>query len=76
MDLTENPKHDVQNGSEYTEMGQSLVESDRYEGVNVERDVDDQILGEAVLLKSDVQESVCHLNLKDILKVLTVRCLS
>ena len=56
MDQTENPKHNVDNGSENTEMGQSLVEMD----------VADKILGEAVLVKSDVQESVCHLNVKAI----------
>ena len=55
-DQTENPKHDVDNGSENMEMAQSIVEMD----------VGDEILGQGVSLKSDVQESVCHLNVKDI----------
>ena len=65
-DPSDSQKGEVDNGSENTEMGQSVVESDRNEGVNVERDGDDKILGEAVLVKSDVQESVFHLNVKDI----------
>ena len=56
MVQTENPKHDVDNGSENMEMAQSIVETD----------VGDEILGQGVSLKSDMQESVCHLNVKDI----------
>ena len=65
-DPSDNQKDKVNNGSENTEMGDLVVESDRNEGVNVTRDGDKKVLGEAVLVKSDVQESVCHLNVKDI----------
>ena len=34
--------------------------------MNVTSDGDKKVLGEAVLVKSDVQESECHLNVKDI----------
>ena len=47
---------DVTNCSEKTDMAQSIVQSD----------VGEKLLGQGDLHKSDVQESVCHLNVKDI----------
>ena len=55
-DQSENPKHEVEHCSENTDMPQSIVEMD----------VGDEILGQGLLNKADVQESVCHLNVKDI----------
>ena len=55
-DQTDNTKLDVKNCSENTDMAQSIVESD----------VGEKLLGQGDLHKSDVQESVCHLNVKDI----------
>ena len=51
-DPSDNQKDKVDNGSENTEMGDLVVESDRNEGVNVTRDGDKKVLGEAVLVKS------------------------
>ena len=55
-DQTDNTKLDVKNCSENTDMAQSIVESD----------VGEIPMGQGDLHKSDVQESVCHLNVKDI----------
>ena len=55
-DQTDNTKLDVKNCSENTDMAQSIVESD----------VGEKLLGQGDFHKSDVQESVCHLNVKDI----------
>ena len=65
-DPSENQTHQVDNCSENTESGELVVESDWNEVVNVTRDGDEKVLGETVLVKLDVQESVCHLNVKDI----------
>ena len=56
MDQTDNTNIDVRNCSENTEMAQSIVESD----------VGEKQLGQGDLHKCDVQESVWHLNVKDI----------
>ena len=53
---TDNTNIDVKNCSENTEMAQSIVESD----------VGEKQLGQGDLHKCDVQESVWHLNVKDI----------
>ena len=55
-DQSENPKHDVEHCSKNMDMAQSIVETD----------VGDEMLGQGDLHKADVQESVCHLNVKDI----------
>ena len=55
-DQTDNTKLDVKNCSENTDMAQSIVESD----------VGEKLLGQGDFHKSDVQETVCHLNVKDI----------
>ena len=55
-DQTDNTNVDVKNCSENTEMAQSIVESV----------VGEKKLGQGDLHKCDVQESVCHLNVKDI----------
>ena len=43
-------KRKVDNGSENTETGELVGESHRNEGVNVARDGDEKVLGEAVLV--------------------------
>ena len=50
MDLSDNTKEKVDNGSENTETGELVGESDRNEGVNVTRDGDEKVLGEPVLV--------------------------
>ena len=55
-DQTDNTNIDVKNCSENMEMAQSIVESD----------VGEKQLGQGDLHKCDVQESVWHLNVKDI----------
>ena len=56
MDQSENPKHEVEQCSENMDMPQSIVETD----------VGDEIPGQGDFNKADVQEIVCHLNVKDI----------
>ena len=43
-------KRKVDNGSENTETGELVGESHRNEGVNVARDGDEKVLGDAVLV--------------------------
>ena len=50
MDPSDNKKEKVNNGSENTETGELVGESDWNEGVNVTRDGDKKVLGEAVLV--------------------------
>ena len=65
MDQSENPKHEVEHCSENMDISEPIVKMDDGDG----------ILLQGGLNKVDVQESVCHLNVK-IFKVRTVRCLS
>ena len=50
MDPSDNKKEKVDNGSENTETGELVGESDRNEGLNVTRDGDKKVLGEDVLV--------------------------
>ena len=56
MDQSENPKHEVEHCSENMDISEPIVKMDDGEG----------ILLQGGLNKVDVQESVCHLNVKDI----------
>ena len=55
-DQSENPKHEVEHCSENTDISEPIVETDDGDG----------ILLQGGLNKVDVQESACHLNVKDI----------